>query len=65
MKLEQVRKAIASALGGLAAVVATGIVPEPWNTWAVTAIMVGTVLGVYNLPNEPAEEAPEEPRHLG
>lgn len=58
MTLDQTRKAITSAFGGLVAILATGIVPEPWNTWAVTAVMVATVLGVYRVPNEPAPEEP-------
>lgn len=55
--LGEARKAVASALGGLSALLATGLIPEPYNTWSVAAIMFFTVLGVYRLPND---EAPED-----
>jgi hypothetical protein len=63
--MAEVRKAITAALGGLVAILGTGIVPEPWNTWAVTVVMVATVLGVYNVPNEPAAEEPEAKPYSG
>lgn len=51
MKLAEVRKAAVAVCGGIAMVLATGLVPEPYKTWATAVLAVGTAFGVYQVQN--------------
>lgn len=51
--LARYRKAIAAAVGALAEIVALGVLPEQYQSWATTLIAVATAAGVYAVPNEP------------
>lgn len=47
------RKLAALIIGAIATLVSTGLVPEPWNTYANAVILIGTAVGVYTARNEP------------
>jgi len=47
------RKAGVAALGAVAAALAAGLLPDPWDKVGAAVVAVGTYLGVYATPNKP------------
>ena len=51
MHIRYAWKAAAAALGGLAQVAASGLLPASWQPWGALVIAASTALGVYHAPN--------------
>jgi hypothetical protein len=49
--MSKYRKGIVAAAGALASAVAAGLVPDPWDKWAMVVLAVCTAMGVYSVPN--------------
>lgn len=49
--MERYRKLALAALGGLAQVAASGLMPEQYKPWAAVILAIATAAGVYAVPN--------------
>lgn len=52
--MDRYRKGLVAAAGMLGQLVAAGLIPEPWDKWAVVVLAALTAAGVYAVPNAPA-----------
>jgi hypothetical protein len=52
--MDRYRKGIVAAAGLLGQLVAAGIIPAPYDKWAMAVLAALTALGVYAVPNAPA-----------
>lgn len=50
-RVAEVRKALVAFVSALTTAVAVGLVPDPYNKWALIVVVVLGTFGVYAVPN--------------